>query len=109
MKDIIGANVFKVASKEVDPLEQVKKGAALKDAKVVCLEPISDQLFCGEVRRVAEMTGVRPTRRAGYWLLKKDSKWAGEKAKPGEKTVLYMHGGAVCGRTPTCPLNTDLG
>ena len=82
-----------------DPMEEVPD-SSLTDAKFVWIPPISDKeseesgLLCGELWRLAAVTGVRPARIAGYWLLKKGSRWEGEKAKPGEKTVMHLHGGA---------------
>ncbi|KAI0752874.1 alpha/beta-hydrolase [Daedaleopsis nitida] len=66
----------------------------LVDAKFVWLKPIPDEFFCGEIRRVAEITGAQLARVGGYWMLRKGSEWAGPKAKPREKTVLHFHGGA---------------
>ena len=70
--------------------------STLKDAKFTWLDPTSDrpELICGEVRCLAELTGVQPARIAGYWYLKKGTVWNGPKAQPGEKVVLHMHGGA---------------
>ncbi|KAL1945071.1 hypothetical protein VTO73DRAFT_2691 [Trametes versicolor] len=65
----------------------------LTDAKFTWVAPLPDKLLCGEVRRVAEITGAEPARIAGYWLLKQGAPWTGPRAKPGEKTVLHMHGG----------------
>ncbi|KAI0741967.1 alpha/beta-hydrolase [Daedaleopsis nitida] len=76
-----------------DPLAEVPD-SKLVDAKFVWVEPVSDEYVVGEVRQLAEKTGVSSTKITGYWLLKKGSSWAGPKAKPGEKTVLHMHGGA---------------
>ncbi|KAI0332711.1 alpha/beta-hydrolase [Cubamyces sp. BRFM 1775] len=68
--------------------------SALKDARSAWVEPIPEELFCGKLRRYAEITGVKPVGIPGYWLLKKGYKWNGHKAMPGEKTVLHLHGGA---------------
>ena len=87
------------SAKRRDPLKEVLD-SSLKDAKFCWIPPLAEaadgepSLLCGELRRVAEIAGVRPTKIAGYWLLKKGAKWEGEKAKPGEKTVLHLHGGA---------------
>ncbi|KAI9062712.1 alpha/beta-hydrolase [Trametes sanguinea] len=54
--------------------------ATLTDAKFVWVDPIPDELFCGEG--------------TGLLAPKKGSTWHGPTAKPGEKTVLHMHGGA---------------
>ncbi|KAI0800115.1 alpha/beta-hydrolase [Fomes fomentarius] len=92
--------VFRIAGKVgrrtsvKTPTPKEVPDSSLTDAKFVWLEPIPDDLFRGEIRRVAEITGVEPARIPGYWLLKKKSTWAGGKAKPGEKTVLHLHGGA---------------
>ncbi|EJF58703.1 alpha/beta-hydrolase [Dichomitus squalens LYAD-421 SS1] len=68
--------------------------SSLTDAKFVWVEGVDDELYCGEIRRLGQITGVRPAKIGGYWYLKKDSEWDSPKAKPGEKTVLFMHGGA---------------
>nr|VWO94821.1 MARTX [Ganoderma boninense] len=62
--------------------------SSLTDAKFVRFEgiPESDStIFCGEIRRVAEITGVKPVNVAGYWLLKKGAAWDGPQAKAGER------------------------
>lgn len=66
----------------------------LKDAKFVWVEGIPDELFVGEIRHLADTTGPRPERRAGYWLLKNGVAYPGPQARPGEKTILHLHGGA---------------
>ena len=66
----------------------------LTDAKFVWVEGIPDELFVGELRRLADITGARPQRRPGYWLLKEGVAYPGPQARPGEKTVLHLHGGA---------------
>ncbi|OJT03316.1 Esterase [Trametes pubescens] len=76
------------------PSEEPVPDSKLKDAKFTWVEGISDDLFVGEVRRIAELTGVKPARVAGFWLLKANTPWKGLKAQPGEKTVLHLHGGA---------------
>ncbi|KAI0753228.1 alpha/beta-hydrolase [Daedaleopsis nitida] len=76
-----------------DPTREVPD-SELEDAKFVWVEPVPDELFCGEIRRVASITGAQPTRIAGYWLLRQGYAWTGPRAKPGEKTVLHLHGGA---------------
>ncbi|KAH9893199.1 alpha/beta-hydrolase [Cubamyces lactineus] len=63
-------------------------------AKSAWIEPIPEELFCGELKRYAEITGVEPVRIPGYWLLKKGYEWTSHRAMPGEKTVLHFHGGA---------------
>ncbi|KAH9849838.1 alpha/beta-hydrolase [Lenzites betulinus] len=68
--------------------------SSLKDAKFTWIERIPEDLFAGEVRRYANITGVQPVRTAGFWLLKENTPWDSVKAKPGEKTVLHFHGGA---------------
>ncbi|TBU30613.1 alpha/beta-hydrolase [Dichomitus squalens] len=80
-----------------DPLQEVLD-SSLTDAKFVWLEPIPDDspLFCGEIRRFADITGVKPAKIAGYWFLRRGSAWNGPNAQPGEKVVLHMHGGAFC-------------
>ena len=90
--------------KKRDPLAEVPD-SSLVDAKFVWVEPVPDELFTGEIRRIAEITGVKPAKIAGYWLLKKGSTWAGPKANPGEKIVLHMHGGAFHVCHPQCPPN----
>ncbi len=91
--------VFRIAGKVgrrsvKTPTPKEVPDSSLTDAKFVWLEPIPDDLFRGEIRRIADITGVEPARIPGYWLLKKKSTWAGPKAQPGEKAVLHLHGGA---------------
>lgn len=78
-----------------DPSEEVSD-SSLTDAKFVWLEPISEDspLICGEIRRIADLTGAKPAKIAGYWFLKKGTKWIGPKAKLDETVVLHIHGGA---------------
>ncbi len=76
-----------------DPSEEVPD-SELTDAKFVWVDGIPDKLFCGEVHRIADITNVRPTRIAGYWLFQKNYDWTGPRAKLGEKTILHLHGGA---------------
>lgn len=92
MKELFTIKV-KIGSSEDTSMREVPD-SELKDAKFTWVEPIPDDLFCGEVRRLADITGAQPIKRAGFWLLKKDSVWLGPKAQPGEKTVMHLHGGA---------------
>ncbi|CDO76299.1 hypothetical protein BN946_scf184917.g15 [Trametes cinnabarina] len=93
IKELFGMKVdLKLEGTQTLPTEV--PDTSLVDAKFIWIDPIPDELFCGEVHRIAEMTGVQPARIPGYWLIKKGSQWSGPKAKPGEKTVLHIHGGA---------------
>ncbi|KAH9893197.1 alpha/beta-hydrolase [Cubamyces lactineus] len=76
------------------PAPTIIPDSQLSGAKSNWVEPIPNELFTGEIRRYAEITGVQPVRVPGYWLLKKGYNWTGPKAKPGEKTLLHLHGGA---------------
>lgn len=89
-------------SKLRDHLAAEIPDSQLVDSKFVWIPPLPNDLFSGELRRVAEITGVQPTKIAGFWILKNGSSqsWTGPKAKPGEKTILHMHGGAFYVRTP---------
>ncbi len=89
-------------SKLRDHLAAEIPDSQLVDSKFVWIPPLPNDLFSGELRRVAEITGVQPTKIAGFWILKSRSSqsWTGPKAKPGEKTILHMHGGAFYVRTP---------
>ncbi|RPD64452.1 alpha/beta-hydrolase [Lentinus tigrinus ALCF2SS1-7] len=80
-------------SKKRDLLAEVPDNS-LVDAKFVWVEPVPDELFTGEIRRAAEITGVQRAKIAGFWLLKTGSSWSGPKASPGERTLLHLHGGA---------------
>ncbi|KAI0761786.1 alpha/beta-hydrolase [Trametes elegans] len=96
---LIVRTIRELFSMKVDVGREQKAGrgvddSTLTDAKFVWVEGIPDELFCGEIRRAAEITGTRPARIPGYWLLKKGYTWTGPKAKPGEKTLLHFHGGA---------------
>ncbi|KAI9064513.1 alpha/beta-hydrolase [Trametes sanguinea] len=69
----------------------------LKNAKLVWIEGLSENsdVFCGEVRKAAAITGVKPVDIAAYWFYKPGSALLGDvKAKPGERTFLHLHGGA---------------
>ncbi|KAI0664480.1 alpha/beta-hydrolase [Cubamyces menziesii] len=77
-----------------DKLDDADKVLRDANAKSAWIEPIPEELFCGELRRYAEITGVAPVRIPGYWMLKKGYEWTSHKAMPGEKTVLHFHGGA---------------
>ncbi|KAI1789573.1 alpha/beta-hydrolase [Ganoderma leucocontextum] len=95
MQEFLGMKVRPRANKG-DPLEEVGD-SSLIDAKFVWLEGIPDSdltVFCGEIRRVAEITGIKPAKIAGYWFLKKGATWTGPQAKSGERVVLHIHGGA---------------
>ena len=76
-----------------DPTRDVPE-SELTDAKFVWVNGVPDELFNGELRWVAEITGARPAKIAGYWLYKTGYAWTGPRARPGEKTVLHLHGGA---------------
>ncbi|KAJ3768471.1 alpha/beta-hydrolase [Lentinula raphanica] len=59
----------------------------------VWVEPRSD-LVTGEIQQFAEANGVSSERIGGFWYGPKDSKGCvGHKAQPGEKVVLFLHGG----------------
>ncbi|KAI0331137.1 alpha/beta-hydrolase [Cubamyces sp. BRFM 1775] len=74
-----------------------KSDDELKDARVVWVDGLAEDspAFCGDVRSFASTAGVQPARIPAYWFLKpgtfppKDMK-----AQAGERTVLYIHGGA---------------
>ncbi|KAI0362190.1 alpha/beta-hydrolase [Trametes cingulata] len=74
-----------------------KSDDELKNARVVWVEglPEDSEAFCGEVRRAADVNGVKPARVPAYWFFKRDSAVHKDlKAKAGERTVLHIHGGA---------------
>ncbi|KAJ8496084.1 hypothetical protein ONZ51_g1350 [Trametes cubensis] len=54
-----------------DKLDDADKVLRDANAKSAWIEPIPEELFCGELRRYAEITGVAPVRIPGYWMLKK--------------------------------------
>ncbi|KAI0676023.1 alpha/beta-hydrolase [Trametes maxima] len=80
-------------TREPSPIVEVSD-SSLTNAKFVWIDPIPSELLRGEVNRVAQITDVRPARIPGYWLFKKGVQWSGPEARPAEKTVLHMHGGA---------------
>ena len=53
--------------------------------------PAPPDLVLGRIKELADRQGVRPITVAGYWYGKKA---AGEREAPGEKVILYFHGGA---------------
>lgn len=59
------------------------------------INPVPNDLVIGNVKKWAAKASVTPIRIPGYWLHKKGvTISAGERAKPGEKVVLALHGGA---------------
>ena len=76
-----------------DPNKEVPD-SELTDAKFVWVDGIPEGLFCGETRRIAELTNVCSARITGYWLLRKNYGWTGPRARAGERTILHLHGGA---------------
>ncbi|KAI0831374.1 alpha/beta-hydrolase [Trametes gibbosa] len=74
-----------------------KSDDELKNARLVWLEGLSEdaKIYTGEVRRAADITGVKPARIPAYWFIKPGSTASQElKAKSGELTLLHVHGGA---------------
>ncbi|KAI0647120.1 alpha/beta-hydrolase [Trametes meyenii] len=74
-----------------------KSDAKLKNARVVWIEGLTEKsaAFCGEIRRAAEYTGVKPARVPAYWFFRRGVPISEDlRAKVGEKTVLHIHGGA---------------
>ncbi|KAI0636897.1 alpha/beta-hydrolase [Trametes polyzona] len=74
-----------------------KSDDELKNAKFVWIEGVSENAdaLCGEVRRAAEVNGVKPARVPAYWHIKPGSTVPQDlKARPGELTVIHIHGGA---------------
>ncbi len=69
----------------------------LKDAKFVWIDGLTEEsdAFCGEVRRAAGVSGVKPSKVGGYWFLKPGAPSPTDmKAKPGEVVAMHIHGGA---------------
>ncbi|KAI0081516.1 alpha/beta-hydrolase [Panus rudis PR-1116 ss-1] len=61
--------------------------------KGLWLEPVSD-LVVGDVKSWADTAGVESIRIPGYWYDREGSDTPiGEKPKPGEKVVYFIHGG----------------
>ena len=66
------------------------------NARFVWVEGLQEADLIGEVKDLAEQTGVQPVRIPGYWSLKNGIKWLPEHEKAGEneQIVLHLHGGA---------------
>ncbi|CDO69545.1 hypothetical protein BN946_scf184785.g50 [Trametes cinnabarina] len=82
--------------RERDPIPAPAKGK-LKNAELVVVEGLLEDsdAFCGEIRRAAGITGVKPASIPAYWFYKPESSLSQEvKARPGERTFLHLHGGA---------------
>jgi hypothetical protein len=71
--------------------------SALKgfNARFAWIEGLQEAELVGEVKDLAEQTGVQPVRIPGYWTLKKGIGWLPEHEKAGEneQVVLHLHGG----------------
>ncbi|KAJ3842224.1 alpha/beta-hydrolase [Lentinula raphanica] len=77
------------------PEEEHLKSIALASDRngFVWVEPRSD-LVMGEIQQFAEANGVHSERIGGFWYGSKDSGGrVGHKARPGDKVVLFLHGG----------------
>lgn len=103
MQEVLGMRV-RVRANKRDPFKEVLD-SSLTDAKYIRLEGVSESdttLFCGEIRRLAETTGAKPAKVAGYWFLKKGATWDGPQARDGEMVALHVHGGAfIVGLRPS--------
>ncbi|TBU50852.1 alpha/beta-hydrolase [Dichomitus squalens] len=69
----------------------------LKDAKFVRIEGLSEDSveFCGELRRAARRTGIRPETISAYWFLRPGTDITRDlQATAGEKVAMHIHGGA---------------
>ncbi|RDX41088.1 alpha/beta-hydrolase [Lentinus brumalis] len=68
----------------------------LTDTQAVWIEGLADNstAFCGEIRRAANINGVRPEKVLAFWLFKPGTGTSVDlKAKEGEKVAMHMHGG----------------
>lgn len=75
------------------PEDLEKAAATAAKTGFVWLEPIPEELLWGEVRDMAKLNEVVPARISGYWYGAPGEKGAvGQKANPGEKVVLWLHG-----------------
>ncbi|KAH8828092.1 endoplasmic reticulum protein [Flagelloscypha sp. PMI_526] len=62
--------------------------------KGLWIPPVPKGLVVGEIAALAETAQVQPIRIPGYWYHSKSEPTVpGEKALPGEKILLYFHGG----------------
>ncbi|ESK96747.1 hypothetical protein Moror_6707 [Moniliophthora roreri MCA 2997] len=60
----------------------------------VSIEPVPDKLIVGDIRRFAEMNGVKTERLSGFWYGPKGADSSlGQAAQPGEKIFYLLHGG----------------
>ncbi|KAI0748180.1 alpha/beta-hydrolase [Daedaleopsis nitida] len=74
-----------------------KSDDELKNAKFVWIDGLTEdsEVFCGELRRAADINNVHPTKVAAYWMFKSGTSVPTDlKAKEGELVALHIHGGA---------------
>jgi acetyl esterase/lipase len=83
-----------------DLTKEVKDSELRGEGEFNWIEPVSDDLVRGEVKRLADINGVKPMRVPGYWMFRKGWSPSGRmmKAEAGEKVVMHLHGGSyhVC-------------
>lgn len=66
-----------------------------KEGLGVWLDPISEELIVGDLKQWAETASVNPIRIPGYWMQNKGLESPFDaKPAPGEKVILFFHGGA---------------
>ncbi|UZJ55963.1 hypothetical protein CBS101457_005283 [Exobasidium rhododendri] len=64
-------------------------------AKFVWVEGLPDEAVQGEIRRIAKLQNLKPTRTCGFWYGERDGGGGvGQRATAGEKVVYHLHGGA---------------
>ncbi|GJE90552.1 alpha/beta hydrolase [Phanerochaete sordida] len=71
------------------------EGAKAREVGCVWVEALEEGAVQGEVGEMAQVNGVRPERRWGYWYGERDEEGGvGQAAREGEKVLYYIHGGA---------------
>ncbi|KAL7278968.1 hypothetical protein ACG7TL_006800 [Trametes sanguinea] len=82
---------YHIGAPPYPPLEWYEKDAP----SIAWVEPATPDLIVGEIRELAEQNGVEPVKVGGFWLGPKGPDGvAGQRAKPGERVVYHLHGGA---------------
>ncbi|KAI0331841.1 alpha/beta-hydrolase [Cubamyces sp. BRFM 1775] len=90
VRSAVGKLIYGAAPILDPPLESYKKDAK----RIVSIEPTPD-LVVGEIRELAEKNGVKPEKLAGFWLGPTGPDGvAGQRARPEERVVMHLHGGA---------------
>lgn len=92
-REVLFPVVLDLGYREAPP----KMDKKLQDAQAVWIDGLADNspAFCGEVRRAANINGVRPEKVLAFWVFNPGTGVPEDlKAKDGEKVAIHMHSGA---------------